>query len=184
MSDNSCLVCNSSCDGRLRNGIVACQACKSFFLRYQPSGVGLKCAIGSNDCPIATDNQCIADGRRFRFVCPKCRFQRCQNVGMKIPKGNVTTGKRIKSHQTIEIKDVMEGQSSGYALLPQIKVGTSTKEILNSLIQVFMDIQCVTRLNRIFNAAPAAMNQSNFNKLQTFFPDFQVCKKIQLPKVG
>ena len=34
--------------------------------------------------------------------------------------------------------------------------------------------RCSTRLNRIFKAAPVAMNQSNFNKLQTLFPDFHV----------
>ena len=87
-----CLVCTATTDGRLRNGVVACQACKSFFLRYFPNREGLKCEMGRNDCPVATNPQYIADRRRFRFICPKCRFQRCQEVGMKPPK----TGTRQK----------------------------------------------------------------------------------------
>ena len=116
-------------------------------------------------------------------------------------------------------------------LVPKISSATCTKESLNSLIQVFMDInsatastipglvqdwnpqstsqdvaqcfisnsdqasrlfskflkanpiykrltmadrcstffQCAIRLSRIFKAAPAAMNQSNFHRLQTLF---------------
>ena len=133
-------------------------------------------------------------------------------------------------------RQIIEANSTAVSILPQITVGAEVKEILNSLIKVFMDISCATastipavvqewkpqvsngevahsfirnsdhvcrlfanflkgnpfynrltmadrcstffqsgtRLNRIFNVAPAAMNQRNFNKLQTMFPDFQV----------
>ena len=217
-----CLVCTASCDGRLRNGVVACQACKSFFLRSQPSGVGLKCLTNLNNCSAVANLKYTADGRRLRFSCPKCRFRRCQEVGMKPPKTNID-------------------QSNDFqCLLPKVSSATCTKETLNSLIQVFMDInsataitipglvhdwnpqsssqevaqcfisnsdqasrlfsnflkanpiykrltmadrcstffQCAIRLNRIFKAAPAAMNQSNFHRLQTLFPDFKVITKF------
>ena len=130
-----CLVCTASCDGKLRNGVVACQACKSFFLRYLPDGEGLKCATSKNDCSVATNTQSIADGRRFRFVCPKCRFRHCQEVGMKAPKSNIIIKQQI-----------MKGKSSSNncSLLSQIAVGTSTKETFNSLTKVFMDINNAT----------------------------------------
>ena len=218
-----CLVCTATTDGRLRNGVVACQACKSFFLRYFPNRDGLKCEMGRNDCPVATNPQYVADRRRFRFICPKCRFQRCQEVGMKPPK----TGTRQK---------MLECQSGRVSLLPQITVEAKTKETLNTLMKMFMDIsrttastspglvqewnsqesygqvvqsflnnsdhvsrlfigflkvspfykkltmadrcstffQCGTRLNRIFHTAPAAINRTNFHRLQTLCPDFKV----------
>ena len=221
---NFCLVCNASCDGRLRNGIVACQACKSFFLRNLPSGVGLKCSTGYNNCfPSSNSIESATDGRRFRFICPKCRFRLCQEFGMNPPK-------------TYPPKSETNEATDDSSLMPKISVGSCTKETLNSLIQVFMDIncatgtvlpgfiqewnpqissqqvaqcfidnsdhvsrlfanflkinplykrlsmadrcstffQCVTRLNRVFNAAPAAMNRNNFNRLQTLYPDFKV----------
>ena len=206
MNSSLCLVCSASCDGRLRNGVVACQACKSFYLRSQPSGVGLKCETGLNNCsPSSNHLECTADGRRFRFICPKCRFRRCQEVGMKPPKTNCEKRK-----------------TKDFSIVPKIATGTNTKETLSFLIQVFMNInsaisnavpgvvqewrpcgseremtqtfianadhvsrlfanflkvnplykrltmadrcstffRCSTRLNRIFKAAPAAMNQS------------------------
>ena len=219
-----CLVCNASCDGRLRNGVVACQACKSFFLRSQTSANGLKCVTGIKNCFVGATGKRGVDGRRLRFNCPQCRFRRCQEVGMKPPKTIVESGK------------ITDGQTNDFSLMPKITPDTSTKETLNSLIAVFMEtysasgnaipgvvqdwspqvgdremtqtflnnsdhvcrlfanflkinplykrltmadrcstfFQCGTRLNRIFKAAPAAMNRSNFQKLQVIFPEFQV----------
>ena len=123
-----CLVCNATCDGKLRNGIVACQAWKSFFLRSQPSGADLKCLTSLNNCSAVTNLKYTADGRRLRFSCPKCRFRRCQEVGMKSPKTSMGS----------------EEARDSDSILPNITTGTSTKETVNSLIQVFMDINSAT----------------------------------------
>ena len=84
-----CHVCNHSTDGRLRNGIVACQACKSFFIMN--IGKDLHCKTGRFDCQVAIDiKTSIVDsnGNVWRLSCTACRFNRCIQAGMKIKVSN------------------------------------------------------------------------------------------------
>ena len=122
-----CKVCSASCDGRLRNGVVACPACKSFFLRTLQSHSTLKCVSGFDNCPAVAIMKSAADGRRLRFICTKCRFIRCQQVGMNPPRsensdsiGNGNIGNQIQ-------------------LAPINPNDSNVKEMLNSLMNVFIN---------------------------------------------
>ena len=81
-----CCVCCIETDGRMRNGVNACAACKAFFLIHYNSGShsSLKCKGGNNTCTVAVNQDSIigSDGSVYRHLCSKCRYEKCINVGM------------------------------------------------------------------------------------------------------
>ena len=109
-----CAVCFAETDGRVRFGALVCSACKSFFNRTE-SATNLKCNATSTAIPTSSSSSisvpdCLEaqfhqrkdldttggggdmmmmwtsrDGRNFRQICPKCRFNRC--LAVKMTKG-------------------------------------------------------------------------------------------------
>ncbi|GMR47552.1 hypothetical protein PMAYCL1PPCAC_17747, partial [Pristionchus mayeri] len=91
MASRSCLICTSP----TRNahlGVDACRACAAFFKRTLASGRNFTCRQGTGRCTIR---------KKEPFLCRKCRFDRCNELGMK------WDGKKEE-----EI-DPMEGTSEG-----------------------------------------------------------------------
>ena len=82
MQSIACSVCCYPCDGLMRCGVVACQACKSFFIRVKRTGyTKLICSRGTNDCKLEPSYSINgADGRQIRQICPKCRFEKFVNL--------------------------------------------------------------------------------------------------------
>ena len=84
-----CVVCSNKTDGFIRNGVVACPACKSFFTVNKSDPQSLNCKGGNNDCKIGKDSKTVSsfvsgNGAFFRQLCRKCRFTKCLAVGMKL----------------------------------------------------------------------------------------------------
>ena len=83
-----CVVCQVKTDGRKRNGVKACQPCKSFFLAHCDNVEQLKCRTGKENCTasdisIKTSTFVINNGNIWRFSCPRCRYRKCLKSGMK-----------------------------------------------------------------------------------------------------
>ncbi|GMT22393.1 hypothetical protein PFISCL1PPCAC_13690, partial [Pristionchus fissidentatus] len=68
----SCLICATPVTVP-HYGIDSCRACASFFKRAKLSGKTFVCRQGDNDCAIVKDE---------RFMCRRCRYDRCVAAGM------------------------------------------------------------------------------------------------------
>ena len=82
-----CIVCKAKTDGRVRNGIKACQSCKSFFLAHCKQPDDLQCRTGKEDCeacelPTISTQFVIKNGNIWRFSCTRCRYKKCLEAGM------------------------------------------------------------------------------------------------------
>ena len=83
--NNLCMICGITSDGTYRNGVQACKACKSFFLMHCPNADRLRCNRGTLDC-LNQDVAVCSNGNVWRFMCRKCRFDKCVRMGMKSKK--------------------------------------------------------------------------------------------------
>lgn len=82
-SNEPCYVCGDSSAG-WHCGTITCEACKKFFLRKHKEGV-----LSISNC-VRNTNNCIIT-KTTRTNCQYCRFQRCVQVGMKIPEEGLIT---------------------------------------------------------------------------------------------
>ena len=143
-----CQVCLASCDGRIRNGIVACQACKSFFLRCLSTAkneLNLKCVTGLGNCISDDELPMASDGRRLRFFCKKCRYLKCKAVGMRgIQVRNSTdTSNGQNSPQSIEGEDQPTASSSILMPVNHLEIDKTIKaeQMLHGLVSCFRLIE-------------------------------------------
>ncbi|GMT25821.1 hypothetical protein PFISCL1PPCAC_17118, partial [Pristionchus fissidentatus] len=63
-------------------GIDACRACANFFKRSTLAGKSFICRQGDRKCVIVKDE---------KFMCRRCRFDRCKAAGMVFTTGRVKT---------------------------------------------------------------------------------------------
>ncbi len=76
----TCSICGRPAKGHLFFGAVACNSCRAFFSRSIKDG-----AYETFECANADGEfECRIDSGSWKS-CKKCRFKRCQNMGMKIP---------------------------------------------------------------------------------------------------
>ncbi|GMR46523.1 hypothetical protein PMAYCL1PPCAC_16718, partial [Pristionchus mayeri] len=68
-----CLVCQTPVR-TLHLGMDVCRACASFFKRAKSIGAEYPCRQGTGKCSVAKDG---------RFMCRRCRFDRCVKVGLE-----------------------------------------------------------------------------------------------------
>ena len=104
-----CVVCHAKTDGRKRNRIIACEACKSFFLVHCRNPEELTCKTGSFQCQARDDlpGTCSKfvtnEGVIWRFACSRCRYKKCLDSGMWTSSAKVFENYQLamkKSHLT------------------------------------------------------------------------------------
>ena len=145
MLTSFCLVCTVPCDGRIRNGIIACQACKSFYLRYSSSPeivTNLKCETGEDNCHIDEQLPTVSDGRRLRFFCKKCRFYKCKAVGMRnLHSQRETKGK--EKEKPVAIPQQLSSTVAPVTLAPVVSLHVDksvAEQILKGIFTSFQNI--------------------------------------------
>ncbi len=74
----SCVACDQPARGFKYHGAVVCNSCRAFFARSIKGSAykDFMCAKG--------DNMCKLNSKSW-VTCQKCRFERCLEVGMKLP---------------------------------------------------------------------------------------------------
>ena len=162
--DQRCSICNVETDGRVRCGAIACQACKSFFLRTSKARPDLLiCHRGTNDCNLEPCNQFNGkDGRQIRQICPKCRFQRCLAVKMTTGKhshhsgyliGDSPKGLQIREDLLDEMNTEFEGMMLRTANLPgRTRVIVNLADLPKCYLENFEILADMTsRFARTFN---------------------------------
>ncbi|KAF8371295.1 hypothetical protein PRIPAC_77724, partial [Pristionchus pacificus] len=110
MDSRSCLICTSP----TRNahlGVDACRACAAFFKRTINSGRNFTCRQGNGKCMIR---------KKEPFLCRKCRFDRCSELGMK------WDGKK-EEEEDDPIEGTFEGPSEDITVISE----TILRKILN-----------------------------------------------------
>ena len=79
-----CQVCQFGTDGRIRMGIIGCEACKSFFVLNRNKKP--HCRTGLYNCPVVVSDRKEAligsNGSVWRLTCSGCRLKKCISVGM------------------------------------------------------------------------------------------------------
>ena len=104
-----CRICCKQTDGHLRNGVVACKACKSFFLIHSKDNEILVCKTGLNNCDVeigdGANSIISSNGCVWRFACGKCRFAKCISIGMR--------RKQPKTPSNLKQLTVYNGSSPG-----------------------------------------------------------------------
>ncbi|VDO28266.1 unnamed protein product [Heligmosomoides polygyrus] len=71
--EEQCPVCGDRVSG-YHYGLLTCESCKGFFKRTVQNKKSYQCAASSN-CPV---------DKAGRKRCPRCRFAKCLQQGMKI----------------------------------------------------------------------------------------------------
>lgn len=76
-SEKCCLICTVPIHFT-RLGVHACRACAAFYKRVKISGKRLICRQGDNNCVFR---------KHEKFVCKRCRFDKCVELGMEYDAG-------------------------------------------------------------------------------------------------
>ena len=85
-----CLICGDRASG-IHFGVLTCEACKAFFRRTDLSSSSVSVACSPIRCSITVGS---------RNLCPSCRYEKCQRLGMD--RNNVIFGKPRRQQRTTE----------------------------------------------------------------------------------
>ncbi|GMT12182.1 hypothetical protein PFISCL1PPCAC_3479 [Pristionchus fissidentatus] len=101
-SISKCLVCSTNVTSSIF-GLDACRTCAAFFKRSIISRKTFVCRQGDRKCSIGKDD---------KFVCRRCRFDRCVEVGMEYEPMNERHRKNSPSSDSGEDNTVTSNNDS------------------------------------------------------------------------